>query len=33
MSPDGGHTWEYWNGQWGAMFGAMATALGLTAAR
>jgi len=33
MAPDGGHTWEYWNGQWGAMFGAMASALGLTAAK
>jgi S-formylglutathione hydrolase FrmB len=31
LSPDGGHTWDYWNGQWGAMFGAMAAALGLAA--
>jgi S-formylglutathione hydrolase FrmB len=30
VSPEGGHTWEYWNGQWGAMFGAMATAMGVT---
>ena len=31
MSPEGGHTWEYWNSQWGAMFAAMAKALGLPA--
>jgi S-formylglutathione hydrolase FrmB len=33
MAPDGGHTWEYWNSQWGAMFGALAKALGLPAAK
>jgi S-formylglutathione hydrolase FrmB len=33
MAPDGGHTWEYWNGQWGAMFGALAKALGLSPAK
>jgi S-formylglutathione hydrolase FrmB len=32
MSPEGDHTWGYWNSQWGAMFRAMAKALGLTAA-
>jgi S-formylglutathione hydrolase FrmB len=31
MSPEGGHTWDYWNTQWGAMFAAMAKALGLPA--
>jgi S-formylglutathione hydrolase FrmB len=33
VAPDGGHTWEYWNAQWGAMFGALAKALGLPAAK
>ncbi|HLL52104.1 MAG TPA: alpha/beta hydrolase-fold protein [Myxococcaceae bacterium] len=32
IAPDGGHDWAYWNGQWGALFQAMGTALGLTAA-
>lgn len=31
MSPEGGHTWDYWNSQWGAMFAALAQALGLPA--
>jgi S-formylglutathione hydrolase FrmB len=31
MSPEGGHTWDYWNSEWDAMFQAMAKALGLTA--
>jgi S-formylglutathione hydrolase FrmB len=31
MSPEGGHTWDYWNSEWGAMFAAMAKALGLPA--
>jgi S-formylglutathione hydrolase FrmB len=31
MSPEGGHTWEYWNSQWAAMFAAMAKALALPA--
>jgi len=29
VAPDGGHTWEYWNAQWGAL----AKALGLPAAK
>ena len=33
MSPDGAHTWEYWNGQWEAMFKAMAAALGIAATK
>jgi S-formylglutathione hydrolase FrmB len=32
ISPDGGHTWDYWNSQWAAMFAALAKTLGLTAA-
>lgn len=31
MSPEGGHTWDYWNSQWGAMFEALAKALALSA--
>jgi len=33
VSPEGGHTWKYWNGQWQAMFRAMAEAMGLTATK
>ncbi len=32
VAPDGAHTWEYWNSQWGAMFAALGSALGLPAA-
>lgn len=32
MAPEGGHTWEYWNSQWAAMFTALASALALPAA-
>ena len=33
VAPDGGHTWPYWNSQWEAMFRALASALGLPAAK
>ena|ERR1051325_1956445 len=33
LSPDGGHTWSYWNEQWEAMFRALATALRLEPVR
>jgi S-formylglutathione hydrolase FrmB len=33
QSPDGDHTWAYWNRQWEAMFRAMASAMGLAAAK
>ena len=30
VSRESGHTWEYWNSQWGAMFRVMAAAMGLS---
>jgi S-formylglutathione hydrolase FrmB len=33
VTPNAGHNWAYWNGQWGAMFEALADALGVSAGR